>query len=62
LKTFTFIFISIVSGAISGSVLGLINLGIVEPLLDKAIGIEVQNAINEGEIIDQYELQNYRIW
>ena len=42
--------------------MGVINLGIVEPFLDNAIGIEVQNAINDGGVIDQNELQSYRIW
>lgn len=62
MKSFTFIFISVFSGAIAGTFLGVINLGIVEPFLDNAIGIEVQNAIKDGEAIDQNELQSYRIW
>lgn len=62
MKSFTFIFISVFSGAIAGTILGVINLGIVEPFLDNAIGIEVQNAIKDGKAIDQNELQSYRIW
>lgn len=62
MKSLTFIFISVFSGAIAGTILGVINLAIVEPFLDNAIGIEVQNAIKDGETIDPNELQNYREW
>ena len=62
MKTFTFLVISIISGAISGTILGIMNLAIVEPVLDKAIGIEIQNEVSEGNTIDEQEIQNYRIW
>ena len=42
MKTFTFIAITLLSGAIAGALLGLINQSIVEPFIDKAIGIETQ--------------------
>ena len=49
MDSLSFLIVSLISGAIAGTVLGLINLVIVEPYLDRAIGIEVQNAINAGE-------------
>lgn len=62
MKTFTFLIISIISGAISGTILGIMNLAIVEPVLDKAIGNEIQNEVSEGNTIDEQEIQSYRIW
>jgi predicted cobalt transporter CbtA len=62
LKTITFIAITILTGAIAGTILSFINLGIVEPLIDQAIGIENQNAAAAGEIIDPTEYNNYRLW
>ncbi len=34
----------------------------VEPFIDQAIGIEVQNLINEGEQVDMSEVASYRFW
>lgn len=62
MKTFSIILVSVVSGAIAGVSLGLMNLGIVEPILDRAIEIEVQSTIINGETIDEQEIQSYRIW
>ena len=45
MKTFTFIAITLSFGAIAGALLGLINQSIVEPFIDKAIGIETQKGI-----------------
>ena len=45
MKTLTVIIITLVSGAIAGTILGLINQIIVEPYIDKAVNIEVQNSI-----------------
>ena len=50
------------SGAIAGTILGVINQALVEPYIDRAISIETQNAIKEGEVVDPIELQNYRLW
>ena len=44
LKALIFIIITLVSGAIAGTILGLINQIIAEPYIDKAVNIEVQNA------------------
>jgi hypothetical protein len=62
MKTFTFIAITLFSGAIAGALLGLINQSIVEPFIDKAIGIETQREINAGNIIDTTQQSQYRIW
>jgi predicted cobalt transporter CbtA len=62
LKVITFVIITLLSGAIAGTVLGSINQALVEPYIDRAISIETQNAIKEGEVIDPVELQNYRLW
>jgi hypothetical protein len=34
----------------------------LNPYIDRAISIETQNAIMEGETVDPLELQNYRLW
>ena len=52
MKTLTFIAITLFSGAIAGAILGLINQIVVEPFIDKAIGIETQRHITKGENID----------
>lgn len=62
IDSLSFLVVAIVSGAIAGIILGLINLALVEPYLDKAIGIEVQNAIEAGETVDPQEQDNYRFW
>lgn len=62
MKTFTFIAITLFSGAIAGALLGLINQSIVEPFIDKAIRIETQREINAGNIIDTTQQSQYRIW
>jgi predicted cobalt transporter CbtA len=62
LKTITFIAITLLSGAISGTLLAIMNLGIVEPYIDEAINIENQNAIAQGEVINPQESNDYRLW
>lgn len=62
MDSLTFLVVALISGAIAGTVLGLVNLALVEPYLDKAIGIEVQNTIDEGDKVDQIEHVNYRFW
>ena len=62
MKTITFVLITLLSGAIAGTVLGVINQALVEPHIDRAISIETQNAIKEGEVVNPVELQNYRLW
>lgn len=62
LKTLTFVIITLLAGAIAGTILGVINQALVEPYIDKAIAIETQNAIKGGEVVDPVELQGYRFW
>ncbi len=52
MKTLTFIAITLFSGAIACTLLGLINQVVVEPFIDKAIEIQTQRAVNAGENID----------
>lgn len=61
MKTITFLVTSLLSGAIAGTILGLINLVIVEPFIDEAIAVEIRNAIQE-ETINLEDLAEYRIW
>jgi predicted cobalt transporter CbtA len=62
MKTVAFILITLVSGAIAGTMLGLINQILVEPYIDQAIAIEVQNTVASGESVDVDELVQYRLW
>ena len=66
MKTLLFILIVLFSGALAGTVHGIVNLGIVEPYLDEAIGIENQNLFASGEEEDTLEFwaeyESYRIW
>ncbi|MGI0024505.1 MAG: CbtA family protein, partial [Nitrososphaera sp.] len=54
--------ISLVSGAIAGTFLGIVNQGIVEPYIERAVEIEMQNASRNGEIINPIEFAAYRLW
>ena len=47
---------------VAGVILGLINQGIVEPFIDKAIGIETQKQVNAGKVIDFAQQSQYRIY
>src|SRR5919197_5820434 len=63
MKTLNFIAVTVFSGTIAGIFLGLINQGIVEPSIDKAIGIETQRQIAKGErSIDTAQQSQYRLW
>ena len=62
MDSLAFLVVALISGAIAGTFLGLLNLVVVEPYLDEAIGIEVQNAIADGEEVNNEELVDYRIW
>jgi len=62
MKTLTFICITLFSGAVAGTLLGLINQVVVEQYIDKAIGIQTQAATNAGQIIDPTQQSNYRMW
>ena len=62
MKTIAFILITLISGAIAGTILGLVNQLLVEPYIDQAIKIEVQNTVASGEPVDLDELVQYRLW
>jgi len=62
MKTVAFILITLVSGAIAGTMLGVINQILVEPYIDQAIVTEVQNNVASGESVDVDELVQYRLW
>lgn len=62
MKTFTFIAITLFSGAVAGAMLGIVNQGVVEPFIAQAIDIENQNAIAAGELFNPNEYATYRIW
>ena len=66
IKTALFIAIVLISGAFAGAIHGVANLVIVEPYLDKAIGIENQNLFASGEEKDTpefwVEYHSYRDW
>jgi len=66
MKTVVFLTIVLISGALAGFVHGSVNFAIVEPYLDKAIGIENQNLFASGEEEDtpQFwaEYEGYRMW
>ena len=49
MKAIIFIAVTLLSGAIAGTVLGTVNQLVVEPYIDAAIDIENQNAIASGE-------------
>ena len=61
-----FIAIVLVSGFVAGTIHGAVNLVIVEPYLDKAIGIENQALFESGEAEDTpqfwVEYNAYRDW
>ena len=66
MKTLLFLVIVLVSGFSAGIIHGLINLVVIEPFLDKAIGIENQNLFATGQAQDtsQFweEFNTYRVW
>lgn len=62
MKTITFIAITLLAGAIAGTILGIINQGLVEPFIERAIVLENERATAEGEIINPIEFNTYRLW
>jgi predicted cobalt transporter CbtA len=62
MRTLPFLLITLVSGAISGTILGIINLSVVEPYIDKAIELETQNDIKAGQNVNMDEIAGYRMW
>ncbi|MGI0020279.1 MAG: CbtA family protein [Nitrososphaera sp.] len=62
MKALTFIAITLLSGAIAGTILALVNQGVVEPFIEQAIELENQQAAADGEIINPTELAAFRLW
>jgi predicted cobalt transporter CbtA len=62
MKAAVFVAITLISGAIAGTILGLINQGVVGPFIDRAIAIEMHSAAQNGEIINPIEFDAYRMW
>ena len=66
MKTSLFIIIVLISGAFAGLVHGTVNYAVVEPYLDRAIGIENQNLFESGAAEDTPEFweeyEGYRTW
>jgi predicted cobalt transporter CbtA len=62
MRTLPFLLVTVVSGAIAGTILGLINLGVIEPFIDKAIELEIQNDILAGQTVNMNEITDYRTW
>src|SRR5918997_5559925 len=62
MKSLTFILISIGSGALAGLILAAMNMFLVEPYVDKAIGLETAKAIDLGKNVPTDDEQDsYRI-
>lgn len=62
MKSLTLVGITLASGVIAGIILAFLNLGIVEPTIDKAIALEVQKQVSSGENVNMSELIDYRYW
>ena len=66
MKTTLFIIIVLISGCFAGLIHGGLNLVLVEPYLDQAIGIENQTLFATGEEEDTtsfwVEYNSYRVW
>jgi Probable cobalt transporter subunit (CbtA). len=62
MRSFPFLLVTLVSGAVAGTILGIVNLWVVEPYIDKAIQLETQNEIRAGENVNMDEMAGYRIW
>ncbi len=62
MKVMLFLLIILLSGVASGLALGISNLFLVEPHIEKAIQIETKNSIENGEKINIDDLGIYRQW
>lgn len=62
MKSLTFILVSLLSGVIAGLIFAGVNLFVVEPYIDKAIGIEVKKDIASGEKVNFDQFNSHRIW
>jgi predicted cobalt transporter CbtA len=62
MKTLTFIAISLLSGLLAGAILAIVNQGVVDPFIERAIALENQHALAQGEMIDPVAVDAYRLW
>jgi predicted cobalt transporter CbtA len=62
MKAITFIAITLLAGAIAGTILGTINQVAVEPYIEHAIELEMQNTAQSGQVINPAEFAAYRFW
>lgn len=62
MKTIIFIAITLLAGAIAGTILGAINQVAVEPYIDHAVELEMQNTNQSSQIINPAEFTSYRLW
>src|SRR5919112_4515937 len=62
MKSITFIAITLLAGAIAGTILGIVNQVAVEPYIEHAIELEMQDAAQSGQIINSDEFNVYRFW
>jgi predicted cobalt transporter CbtA len=62
MKAITFIAITLLAGAIAGTILGIINQVAVEPYIEQAIELEMQNTAQSGQVINPAEFAAYRFW
>jgi len=66
MKILSFLFVVIVAGLLAGLVHGMVNVLVVEPYLDRAIGIENLNMFEAGEAKNTpqfwQEFNDYRVW
>lgn len=62
MKATTFIAITLISGAIAGTILGAVNQIVVEPYIERAIELELEGATQSGEMINPIEFAAYRFW
>src|SRR5918993_483036 len=62
MKTIAFIVITLLAGAIAGTILGVMNQLAVEPYIEHAIELEMQNTAQSGQVINPAEFAAYRFW
>ena len=62
MKTITFIATTLLAGAIAGTILGAINQVAVEPYIEHAIELEMQNTAQSDQAINPAEFTAYRFW
>jgi predicted cobalt transporter CbtA len=62
MKSIVFIVITLLAGAIAGTILGVMNQVAVEPYIERAIELEMQSIVQSGQVIDSDEFTAYRFW